>query len=125
MLIFFLVEVMKYEIDDVAEETQNTEQLLLLQGMIELNTFVSAQGTECLNEDDEHPYSGCLHAGETIIKYFLHRISTKWIKSSFKGPEFLQSDCDEQLILALAFNQPVKIHSLRFWILHLNLSAQY
>ena len=35
----------------------------LTQGMIELNTFVSAQGTECLNEDDEHPYSGCLHAG--------------------------------------------------------------
>ena len=35
----------------------------LFQGMIELNTFVSAQGTECLNEDDEHPYSGCLHAG--------------------------------------------------------------
>ena len=32
--------------------------------MIELNTFVSAQGTECLNEDDEHPYSGCLHAGD-------------------------------------------------------------
>ena len=65
MFIFFLVEVMEYEINDVAEETQNTEQLLLLQGMIELNTFVSAQGTECLNEDDEHPYSGCLHAGET------------------------------------------------------------
>ena len=36
----------------------------MLQGMIELNTFVSAQGTECLNEDDEHPYSGCLHAGD-------------------------------------------------------------
>ena len=47
MFIFFLVEVMEYEIDDEAEETQNTEKLLLLQGMIELNTFVSAQGTEC------------------------------------------------------------------------------
>ena len=38
----------------------------LFQGMIELNTFVSAQGTECLNEDDEHPYSGCLHAGRNL-----------------------------------------------------------
>ena len=37
------------------------------QGMIELNTFVSAQGTECLNEDDEHPYSGCLHAGRNLV----------------------------------------------------------
>ena len=37
------------------------------QGMIELNTFVSAQGTECLNEDDEHPYSGCLHAGRNLF----------------------------------------------------------
>jgi len=63
-----------------------------VKGMIELNTFVSKQGTECLNEDDEHPYTDCLVA----------------------GPEFLQSDCDEQLILALAFNQPVKVHSLRF-----------
>jgi thioredoxin len=63
-----------------------------VKGMIELNTFVSKQGTECLNEDDEHPYINCLYT----------------------GPEFLQSDCDEQLILALAFNQPVRVHSLRF-----------
>lgn len=63
-----------------------------VKGMIELNTFVSKQGTECLNEDDSHPYSNCLVA----------------------GPEVLQSDCDEQIILALAFNQPVKVHSLRF-----------
>ena len=41
-------------------------RILFFQGMIELNTFVSAQGTECLNEDDEHPYSGCLHAGRLI-----------------------------------------------------------
>jgi hypothetical protein len=60
--------------------------------MIELNTFISKQGTECLNEDDEHPHSECL----------------------VSGPGFLQSDCDEQLILAIAFNQPVRVHSLRF-----------
>lgn len=63
-----------------------------VKGMIELNTFVCKQGTECLNEDDEHPYSDCL----------------------VSGGGFLQSDCDEQLILALAFNKPVKVHSLRF-----------
>jgi hypothetical protein len=63
-----------------------------VKGMIELNTFVSKQGTECLNEADEHPYTNCLVA----------------------GPEVLQSDCDEQIILAIAFNQPVKVHSLKF-----------
>jgi len=63
-----------------------------VKGMIDLNTFVSKQGTECLNEDDEHPYSDCL----------------------ITGPGFLQSDCDEQLILSLAFNCPVKVHSIRF-----------
>ena len=85
----------------------------LLQGMIELNTFVSAQGTECLNEDDEHPYSGCLHAGDESSNPVSAVLGIDdW--HSLKGPEFLQSDCDEQLILALAFNQPVKVHSLRY-----------
>ena len=77
--------------------------------MIELNSFLSAQGAECLNEDDEHPFSGCLHAGLTINS----SINTFYLNPS-KGPELLQSNCDEQLILALAFKQPVKIHSLRF-----------
>lgn len=63
-----------------------------VQGMVELNTFVREEGTECLNQDDDHPYTNCL----------------------MKGPECLKSDCDEQLILNLAFNQVVKVHSLRF-----------
>lgn len=62
-----------------------------VKGMIELNTLVDHSATECLNQDDDHPYTDCL----------------------VTGPEHLASDCDEQLILAIAFNQPVKIHSLR------------
>jgi len=62
-----------------------------VKGMMDLNTFIDKAQSECLNEDDEHPYGHCL-AG---------------------GGGFLQSDCDEQLILALAFNQAVKIHSIK------------
>jgi len=63
-----------------------------VKGMVELNTYVSEQGTECLNQDDDHSYTNCL----------------------IRGPECLKSDCDEQIILNLAFNQAVKVHSLRF-----------
>lgn len=62
-----------------------------VKGMMDLATFVDKKESECLNEDDDHPYDHCLTS----------------------GGGFLQSDCDEQLILALAFNQGVKIHSLK------------
>lgn len=60
-------------------------------GMMDLTTFIDKSRSECLNEDDDHPYAHCL--------------------TSAGG--FLQSDCDEQIILSLSFNQSVKIHSLK------------
>lgn len=59
---------------------------------MEINTFISKQECECLNESDDHPMNHCLVA----------------------NGGYLQSDCDEQLILSVTFNQLVKIHSLKF-----------
>ena len=53
-----------------------------VRGMMDLVTFIDKSGSECLNEDDDHPYGHCLTS----------------------GGGFLQSDCDEQLILSLSFN---------------------
>lgn len=61
------------------------------QGLMDLNTFIAKNQCECLNESDDHPMVHCF----------------------VKEGGFLQSDVDEQLILSITFNQPVKIHSLR------------
>lgn len=58
---------------------------------MDLTTFLDKSKSECLNEADDHPYAHCL-AG---------------------GGGYLESDCDEQLILSLSFNQAVKVHSLK------------
>jgi hypothetical protein len=50
-----------------------------------------AQG-ECLNQSNEH----------------------KWDNIFKKDESFLESDTDEQLLLHIPFNQPIKIHSLCF-----------
>jgi len=63
-----------------------------VKGMIELNSFISKNACECLNEADDHPFAHCLQDGVG---------------------GYLESDCDEQLILSLSFNQAVKIHSLK------------
>lgn len=66
--------------------------LFLLRPKIELNGFISKPECECLNECDDHPMKHCLTS----------------------GGGYLQSDCDEQLILSITFNQLVKIHSIKF-----------
>jgi len=60
-------------------------------GFEDMHQYLDKSKSECLNEADSHPYQHCLtDAGG-----------------------FLQSDCDEQLILSLSYMQVVKIHSLR------------
>lgn len=60
-------------------------------GHMDLFPFILKAQCECLNENDEYPLTNALAA----------------------GGGFLQSDCDEQLILSFTFNQAVKVHSLK------------
>lgn len=64
-----------------------------VKGMVLLNPFISEEKSECLNESDEHPFRQCLYYPDEDSAY-------------------LESDCDEQLILSIAFTQAVKIHSI-------------
>ena len=50
---------------------------------MDLDTLLDKKLCECLNEADDHPYEHALTS----------------------GGGYLESDCDEQLILSLAFNQ--------------------
>lgn len=59
---------------------------------VELNTFIAKSGCECSNESDDHPLAHCLDNNQQT---------------------YLESDCDEQLIITIAFSQPIKLHSLK------------
>ena len=58
---------------------------------INLSSLVDHSGSECLNESDDHPFANCLKPDTS----------------------FLESDCDEQLIIVLAFMQSVKLHTMQ------------
>ncbi|XP_072173579.1 thioredoxin-like protein 1 isoform X2 [Diadema setosum] len=58
---------------------------------IDLNSLIDQRHSECLNQSDDHVLEGCLK----------------------KGEGYLESDCDEQLMILLSFQQNVKLHSLR------------
>ncbi|XP_075988442.1 thioredoxin-like [Anticarsia gemmatalis] len=60
-------------------------------GHMDLATFITKNECECLNEADNHPFINCLSS----------------------GGGYLASDCDEQLIINITFNQVVKLHSLK------------
>lgn len=62
-----------------------------VKGHMDLSSFINKSECECLNESDDHPMT--------------HALTTKG--------GFLESDCDEQLIINIGFSQAVKIHSMR------------
>ena len=53
---------------------------------------IDNSGSECLNERDSHPFQHALNS---------------------TSDQYLESDCDEQLVIVLSFQQPVKLHSLQ------------
>ncbi|CAI5787779.1 1 isoform X2 [Podarcis lilfordi] len=70
----------------------NNEDTDIPKGYMDLMPFINKAGCECLNESDEHGFDNCLRKDST----------------------FLESDCDEQLLITVAFNQPVKLYSMKF-----------
>lgn len=62
-----------------------------VQGHVDLVSFICKSACECLNDADDHPFSNSLTS----------------------GGGYLESDCDEQLIMSYGFNQAVKLHSLK------------
>ncbi|XP_071788601.1 thioredoxin-like protein 1 [Asterias amurensis] len=60
-------------------------------GYMDLYQFIDKRSMECLNQSNEHDLEACLR----------------------KEDGYLESDCDEQLIINIGFNQNIKLHSLK------------
>jgi len=76
----------------MADEKPEESDLKLPLGHTDITEYVDQAQGECLNENTEH----------------------RWVNIFKKDESFLESDTDEQLLLYIPFNQPVKIHSLCF-----------
>uniref|UniRef100_A0A8V5GU60 Uncharacterized protein n=1 Tax=Melopsittacus undulatus TaxID=13146 RepID=A0A8V5GU60_MELUD len=59
---------------------------------MDLLPFINKAGCECLNESDQHGFDNCLR----------------------RDASYLESDCDQQLLITVAFSQPVKLYSMKF-----------
>jgi len=59
-------------------------------GQMNLSSFIMKNQCEALNDSDDHP-----------------------LKGLFENSGYIESDCDQQLILSLTFTQPVKVHSIK------------
>ncbi|KAL6073500.1 Thioredoxin-like protein 1 [Balamuthia mandrillaris] len=68
------------------------ETLTFPPGHGDITEYVDRSQATCLNASEEHPWQHILTKEET----------------------YLESDCDEQLLVYLPFKQPLKIHSLNF-----------
>ncbi|XP_052380879.1 thioredoxin-like protein 1 [Oncorhynchus keta] len=75
----------------VENDPGSNEDSDIPRGYMDLMPFVNKAGCECLNESDESGFDNCL----------------------VKDTTYLESDCDEQLLVTMAFNQPVKLYSMK------------
>ncbi|XP_062410710.1 thioredoxin-like protein 1 [Sardina pilchardus] len=75
----------------VENDPGSNEDSDIPKGYMDLMPFVSKTGCECLNESDDYGFDNCL----------------------IKDTSFLESDCDEQLLITMAFSQPVKLFSMK------------
>ncbi|CAH2296606.1 thioredoxin 1 [Pelobates cultripes] len=83
-----LEEKIKQHLENDQGSNEDTD---IPKGYMDLMPFVSKTGCECLNESDDNGFENCLR----------------------KDPTYLESDCDEQLLITVAFNQPVKLYSMK------------
>lgn len=67
---------------------------------MDLATFITKSECECLNEADNHPMAHCLTS----------------------GAGYLASDCDEQLIINISFNQ---VNILSTFLMNINLKIKF
>ncbi|XP_008322538.1 thioredoxin-like protein 1 [Cynoglossus semilaevis] len=80
--------------EKIKQHTENdagNEDSDIPKGYMDLMPFVNKSGCECMNESDDCGFDNCLS----------------------KDSSYLESDCDEQLLITIAFNQPVKLFSMK------------
>lgn len=74
-------------------EEDEADDSTIAKGQMDLTGLIDSKGCECLNGSDKTPFENVLKVDET----------------------YLESDCDEQLIMMVSFNQAVKLHSLKIY----------
>ncbi|CAO4360635.1 unnamed protein product [Caenorhabditis nigoni] len=73
----------------VKKFTDNSSSSSLVSGQLDLTSLIDKKQMECLNGCDDTPLDRFIEGNCNLV-----------------------SDCDEQLIVSLPFNQPVKVHSV-------------
>ncbi|KAJ2056875.1 hypothetical protein GGI17_005966 [Coemansia sp. S146] len=81
--------VKKVEAHSNGDGTENAKAFGVV-GHSDLTRLVLKKQSECLNQSDDNPLENVFAEGDSV----------------------LESDVDEQLVLHIAFNQPVKLHSI-------------
>lgn len=84
-------QALENKVRDLAGNQNDDDSEGNVEGHSDVLPFLNKSTCECLNDADDHPFSGCLAASN----------------------DYLESDVDEQLIISLGFHQSLKLHSLK------------